>query len=63
MNLMARLKARWRRHDEKLLKEGIQGRAVGADDDPSFSMQPGLYRTIDASASNFEEAQEHEGPK
>lgn len=62
MDLMARLKARWRRHDEKLLKEGLEGRAVGADD-TSLSMQPGLYRAIDTNVDNYEEAAEHSEPE
>jgi len=62
MDLMARLKARWRRHDEKLLKEGLQGRAAGADD-TSFSMQPGLYRAIDDTATSIESVAEHEEPR
>jgi len=43
MNLMARLKAMWRRHDERLLEQGLEARAAGVDGD-KLSLAPGESR-------------------
>jgi len=43
MSLKARLKAMWRRHDERLLEQGLEARAAGVDGD-KLSLAPGESR-------------------
>jgi hypothetical protein len=45
MSLMARLKSMWRSHDERLLEEGLEARAAGADV-LDLSLTPGRGRDI-----------------
>lgn len=43
MDLIARLKAMWRRHDERLLEAGLEARAAGVEGD-KLSLAPGESR-------------------
>lgn len=43
MDLGARLKAKWRRHDERLLEAGLEARAAGVEGD-NLSLAPGETR-------------------
>jgi hypothetical protein len=43
MSLMARLKGMWRRHDERLVQEGLEARAAGVGGD-QLSLSPGQGR-------------------
>jgi hypothetical protein len=43
MGLMARLKSMWRRHDERLVEEGLEARAAGVGGD-KLSLAPGQGR-------------------
>jgi hypothetical protein len=47
MSLMARLRGMWRRHDERLLEEGLEARASGVEGD-DLSLTPGLDREIES---------------
>jgi hypothetical protein len=47
MDLIARLKGMWRRHDERLLKAGLQARAAGVEGD-QLSLAPGEDRMSEA---------------
>jgi len=60
MDLVARLKRMWRRHDERLGEEALEARAAGGDD---LSLTPGLDRYVEDRASSREEAAEHEEPE
>jgi len=60
MNLIARLKGMWHRHDDRLEEEALEARASGGDD---LSLTPGLDRYIEDRASSREEAVEHEEPE
>ncbi len=62
MGLMARLKGMWRRHDERLVQEGLEARAAGPGGD-DLSLTPGLDRSIEGRANSREEATEHEKPE
>jgi len=48
MNLIARLKRAWSRHDEKLQEEGIETQAAAGGDD--LSLTPGRDRQIEEAA-------------
>ncbi len=43
MGLMARLRRMWRRHDERLVEEGLDARAAGVEGD-ELSLEPGRGR-------------------
>jgi len=47
MGLMARLKGRWRRHDERLVEEGLEARAAGVEGE-DLSLVPGEDRFIES---------------
>jgi hypothetical protein len=62
MDLIARLKAMWRRHDERLLDRSLEERATGVQGDNDASLYPGLDRVIVQGADRHEEAAEHGRP-
>ena len=61
MDLIARLKGIWRRHDERLVEEGMETRAAGGGKD--LELTPGLDRQVEARARARESAAEHEQPE
>lgn len=60
MDLMARIKRMWGRHDERLADEAVEARAAGVEDD--LSTQPGLDRVIEEHAAREHDVAEHDEP-